>query len=94
MRKFKDMMIAFVIVVMMIIITAIILNPSVEASSVVSPSSYRFAKVGETCHPAPDDYFYVLQDTETDMLYLVYDGYEGVGITPLLDSNGKPLKGL
>ena len=34
----------------------------------------------------------VLLDTKTGMLYLeMHDGYAG-GITPLLDSDGKPMK--
>ena len=36
----------------------------------------------------------VLLDTETGMLYLeMHDGYAG-GITPLLDSEGRPMKWL
>lgn len=79
--------VSLIIVIIVIISSLFILS---GCTSSVSETENRFKILTEET-PNHNDYYAILYDTKTKVMYLQFDGYKCGGITVLLDTEGKPL---
>lgn len=82
MKKLKVAILIIVIISSLFILSG--------CTSSVSETENRFEILTKET-PNNNDYYAILYDTKTKVMYLQFDGYKCGGITVLLDSEGKPL---